>query len=231
MRRFLILIFVFNGYLVDAQDTDPTTIPKIQEYAEQMLAAIKQIGHKISESKTDHFLYLSKNWQHTTVITTTDEYLHFDGRYNILRNALEANLGEELYRINAWQIKAARIGDRLLVPLSAKLIEEGNIMKFFEVLSSGKLTLLQQFSVGSRVEGGNSPIATMTGETVYYISTDFYYTKDFTSLKKLKRNKNRILELFGEESDDLDAYMDENGLKFRKDEDVIQVFEQFNNGH
>ncbi len=228
MRYYLLLLFIGVLYVLPAQESPLTAISAIATYREKMLAEMKNISRKINNYKADHDHFLNKNWQQSTVITEDGEYLHFSGRYNILRNALEANVEEEIYSINPSKIKAAMIGNRLLIPLSGELVEEGNFSLLFEVISAGDVTLLQRFKVDSRMQGNGSAIVSISEETVYFVRSDFYYTTDFTSLTLLRRNKKRILELFGDQQSKMEQYMDKNGLKLRKDEDIIALFKQFN---
>lgn len=217
-----LLFFSFSG---ESQITETLRQIKLQQAA--VIDALEDISYPSKSGRVHHF-YLNKNWQNSFVITLDDETIYFNGRYNVLNKTIESHWKGEQRVIYPKKIKAAQIGENLLIPIGADQIRQVDNNRYLEVLSFGKLNLLNGYGLETKMETGSSLSFQGTGKKTYFIDETLYHTSDFKTIEKLDNSKGKILDLFGQQEKAVANFAKENRLRFNNKEDLRLIFDFFN---
>jgi hypothetical protein len=95
---------------------------------------------------------------------------------------------------------------------------------FYQVLDSGKITLLKKIFLTYKDQMGFGS----TSITRIFEQKFSYFTYANGLLKALDRSKSAVLELMAGKSAKVDAYIEAEKLKMRKEEDLVKVFRFYN---
>lgn len=94
----------------------------------------------------------------------------------------------------------------------------------YQLLDSGKITLLKKIFITYKDQTGyGSTMVTRIFEQKY----SYYILKDHQIIS-LDRSKTALLEAMADRNSQLDAYIEQEKLKLRKEEDLIKVFRFYN---
>lgn len=187
-----------------------------------MEASLRSISQQVTPMKGNH-MYLTRSWQNACVVTHEGTYLYFNGKFNVLTQMVELFLDSGLYALRPQEVVAITLGQWLLVPVH----EKGNWV-YYEVLEKGEINLLKRYFLDSKMESGNSLVPGVNGEKKYYIEGKLFYTYDFTTVEDLKTGKRKVLGLFGSRSSQVEAYLDEENIRLKDEQDLIRLFRYFN---
>jgi len=100
---------------------------------------------------------------------------------------------------------------------------------FFEVLAEGNVALIQKYSLTLVNVGGSTLMPNMGTKQEYKVGKEFYYCIDGEKALKLKRGKKSILKIFQDNGGEMEAYAKKNDLGFRKEKDMVALFDAYNN--
>lgn len=222
-------IFFFLLFLspIPAFNQTVQTLNRIKQHSAHSIEAIKEISYPSRSNKTHNF-YLNKNWQNSFILSLSGEIIYFNGRYNVLSKTIECLISEEVRVIYPRKIKGAVIGENLFVPLSEGNIQQVDNNRYIEVLSTGKLHLVNSYIMDTRMETGSSISFEGTGKKAYFVDEVLYYTHDFKTFEKLDKSKNKVLELFGTKIETVADFVKEYRLRFNNKEDLVKIFDFYN---
>jgi len=105
--------------------------------------------------------------------------------------------------------------------------ENNNKLVFMEVLSLGKLNLLLQRKFAYKKGDYNAGLASGNPDTFGTSLKYFTFIKG-EKLLALNKNKNRILPLFENNSENVRSFADKLGYKFSNIPDLIEIFDYYN---
>lgn len=103
---------------------------------------------------------------------------------------------------------------------------------YFEVLSNGNLQLLAKHYTEIETNSYATNYGGGGGDGRDYFvhkSTIFYREGDKSAARKLNRKKKRILDLMADRKQDMSVYIKQSKLNLRKNEDLIKLFDHYNN--
>jgi hypothetical protein len=104
------------------------------------------------------------------------------------------------------------------------VIEQNTELTFYEVLSDGSIQLLKQ-NKKDITENKND----MSGEIrKEFVLHEYYFVYINGEIKKMKREKDFILELMQDKKDKINEYLKANKLNFKNAESITRLFEYYN---
>lgn len=96
---------------------------------------------------------------------------------------------------------------------------------FFELLEEGKLTLLAREAVEYRTFSSPYYFGSYTREVLVY---KYFFLEEDGSIVEFIGNKNDLLSLMGNKSEDVDKYIRTNRLKFDEKYDLVKIVAYYN---
>lgn len=225
MKQLVFLICLLSASSIYGQNY--TAVKTILAQGKQMEEQVNQLSVAVSRRKA-HMLYLNADWQNSAVVDATGQMIYFNGRFSVLDRAIELKTRQGIRSISPVKVKAAMVGDRYFVVVPSDQLKENTGTAFYEILSIGKVNLYVLHILKSRMTGSNGITTAINGDKVYYISEQIYCQPKEGLCQKLKFNTKKILALFGDRKADVEAFAEENNLKFKSKEDLIRIFNFYN---
>ncbi|MEN0046624.1 MAG: hypothetical protein AAF806_06180, partial [Bacteroidota bacterium] len=99
---------------------------------------------------------------------------------------------------------------------------------YFEVLVKGQKPLLCHYQATTQNVNDNPLLGNTTGKVKIVIKEQLYYGQKGKVAMKLSKSKKEFLATFGKQASKIEKYMKENKLSSRKKEEVVEVFEYYN---
>jgi hypothetical protein len=96
---------------------------------------------------------------------------------------------------------------------------------FFELLEEGKMTLLTREFLEYKTY--NSPYYAMSYSRLI-LNHKYYFLKEDGSIIEFTGNKNDLLDMMGNKSDDVEKYMKVNHLRFDDVQDLARIVDYYN---
>ena len=162
-------------------------------------------------------------------ITTKDGAVYKDIplRYNAFTDDLEFQKGEDSYNTDPKTIvKRAEFGGLVFSCLGYDA--DGKIQNgFFEVLIEGKATLLVKYTVkflekeAAKAYVEPKPARFTTSQKEYFIAFG-------DAPAKLITNKKSLLELFGNQKDEMESFISKNKLSVKADDGLTKIVAHYN---
>lgn len=187
------------------------------------------LGYKAANQtekfRVDGTPFLFENWDQGALITTKDgrtlrfKDVNFDGR----RNKIVAKVSEDsLYTFNSLAIEKAIINGRLFKNILDP--NEGPV-KIYEVLGeTPEFSILKDHTVEIS-EGSSNP---MRG-SIYsrYITRENYFISNSKAINKFKLKKNKVLALMGTHKKNVENFVAENNLSYKRDQDIQEIIKYY----
>ena len=99
--------------------------------------------------------------------------------------------------------------------------------KFYEVLDSGsKASLFKKYE--TRIAEGQLNVTDQTKGPSRLVIMDDYYVLSQDKLMKFKPSKKSLEAVFGEEAQEMKKLVKEKKLNYKKQDDLIRIFEAYN---
>ncbi len=176
---------------------------------------------------TSKSFYLDEHWDHLVIVTNDYEMLHTSGRINLVRKLIEIKVQNKPRKLHENKVRAVLVNGSSIIKVNADKIEGERETKYMKVLSHGRYTLLEGYSIGFKTIGEGALDPGIGGQEKPFLATDLYYTTDFKRFNRLKNN-NSIYSLFEDKIDDVKEYVDNNNLKLKKSRDASLLFDYYN---
>jgi len=173
-------------------------------------------------------IYLFKDWDNSSVIEVdSKKYLLKSVNYNILADQFQFKVSED----SVFVFDNTIIGEVTLNNKKFKQfyfgLDEGN--QFCEILFEGeKSSLLKKHNVKfDRAQPNPLMLKDISDK---YKKTAKYYLIDNTSktITSVKLKKKSLQAIFKSKSGDIDAYVKNNKLSFKKETDLKKIFKYYN---
>lgn len=104
-------------------------------------------------------------------------------------------------------------------------IDEQKQSTFYQVLDSGKAGLLKYYKITYRDERPYNSAVT----TRIFNREEFYYaSKPDKTISKLKKSSEDVVNVLADKKALVQAFIDQNKLKCKKEEDLVKVFNYYN---
>jgi hypothetical protein len=152
-------------------------------------------------------------------------------RYNVFQDKMEVLYEGDTFGIQpSYKIVGLKLGDRTFVnSLRYDEFTKQFDYGYFQELVDGKTLLLKRYektktysSFANNYTGGGDK------NFHYHDKTFLYYKVGPESAIKIKKSKKKFFKMFDDKSDLIEEFTEENNLSFRKEEDLIEIFEYYN---
>ncbi len=172
--------------------------------------------------------FLTDKWTRGSVTTSRGIYENLELKYNVYDNALFFNKNEEAFELQddivsfTLMHKSGTSGE---YSTYKKGIEGPGLsaQQFVQVLAEGRIDLyrldLKHVSEMSEVNAGM--VKTFTGGIKYYAKKD-------KAVTLIRADKDSVLLLVPDKSDQVKEFITSNKISFRKEEDLIKVLKYYN---
>ena len=234
MKVLIVFTFVCTAIIQSAfsQVSRPLDIDVVLDLERELISneqKIIDISSPVALAKSQiKGIYLDPIWRSGVIFTVNGEKLTCPTRYNIHRRRIEVVLGEDTRVLHPVAINAVQIDDKVFIPLTSDEEDDGTNIIYFEVLSFGEYALLKKYRLTLHTTGGTALHTNLGSGKEYRSHTDFYYAKSGENAQRLKTGKKHIKHLVEGVVDDIESYVDENGLGYKKEKDLKLVFDWIN---
>lgn len=181
--------------------------------------------------------YIDKKWNSASILLYKDKELleGFRVRYNVISNMFELMEPEENMvsvmpglRIQniVWVDSTFKVPRYFVNGMDFK--EEGApISGFFEVLVDGELPLMRRTKVILKESNYNQ--ALMVGDrNDVLLKRNFYYYLKEQEIIEIPKKRKKFYQLFGEQSKQMEEFVNSNSLSHREPGDLFEIFTYFN---
>jgi len=232
--RLIVVLYCcfFIHYNVFSQAADVIDVSILTEMSNRLdsnKARIKAISSPIELARSVvPGIYLDSEWQASTVFSKSNDLLSCSARYNIHKNRMEIKLDDGYRTLQANQINGVVIFGALFIYLSSGEESMSSIKSYYEVLSDGWMTLLKKYNLELYNTGGTSLHPNLGTQQEFRSNSVLYYAVQGQGALALKRGKKNIEQLFGDRFEDAISFAKEKGIGFKKEKDIIQLFDWYN---
>jgi hypothetical protein len=147
---------------------------------------------------------------------------------NLLENQLvyQDNLGQMMVAAIPVEKVEFTLGEKKRVFRTGyPAVDAQSEQTFYEVLDSGKLSLLKLHKVNwMDKKEFNASIITR----IFDIGNQLYVYSEKTGIIKLSKNREEFLSYFGDKAKKVSLHMDTNDLKLKKEADLLEIFKYYN---
>jgi hypothetical protein len=172
--------------------------------------------------------YLNKEFSPGKIFTSEGTiYENILLRYNAYSDDLEFQKGEDTYNIEPKTIvKRAEFGGAVFCCMKYDLFGKTQ-NGLFEVLTEGKATLLIKYTIKFLEKDKVQPFVDTKPARFDAPKKEYYIA--FSDLPaKLITNKKSLLELFGNQKDEMGSFILKNKLSIREDDAMTKIIAHFN---
>jgi len=170
------------------------------------------------EIKGNPFLF--EDWNTKGVVYSEGKYFEVDKlNYNIYKEEIGTlKEKESVFAYDTQYIDSVKINKIRLHKLDGK---------FYVALQTGaKASLFKKYE--TRIVDGMVNNMDGTKEKSRLVIMDDYYVLSQGSLQKFKPSKSSLEEVFGQEAQEMKKLMKANKLNYKKENDLIHIFESYN---
>lgn len=171
---------------------------------------------------------LFDKWISGTVITINGKYENLLLKFDVYSNTLLFNKDEEIYefseKVLQFVLKPKEKDSSVYLYFKNGLAgADIKSYQYLQVLAEGKINLYKVHNkiVSEMSEINAGMIKTFTNSTNYYIQIN-------NQVKYLKLNKNDVLELMKDKSDEVKLYMQEQYKNLKKENDLVDTIKYYN---
>ena len=172
--------------------------------------------------------YLMEEYNQGKVITSDGTtYEKIPLRYNAYSDDLEFKKGADSYNFDPKSIVKRAEFNGVIFSCMTYGSEDKTKSGFFEVLTEGKATLLTRYTIKYLEKEKVQPFADPQPARFDKPKKEYYLS--FGGLPaKLITTKKSFLELFGNQKDELDAFISKNKLSIREEGELKKIVAHFN---
>lgn len=174
-------------------------------------------------SKIKGTVFLFEDWNNKSVVYSIFNTYQLDKlNYNMLNDNFSVELSKDsLYILSKEKIDSVSIDNLIFV--KRKL---DNKFAFFEkIAKTNSIVLLKKYDV-SQKEGSFNPLDGKTSPSVLYKEETYYI--DNNGLTKIKPSRKTIVPYFKDKANEVNKFLKENKISFKKDSDLNRLFEFYN---
>lgn len=170
-------------------------------------------------------LYLDKEWSHVMIMTKDNQVFHSTGRINLVRMYVEILVDRHTRKLNENKVKALIINGSRIIRVPAKNIEDRSTTSYMSILSTGKMTLLEGYKIGFKVE--EHAYSGVVRDETAFVSSDFYATSEFNTFTRISGKKD-ILSLMQDKKTEVETFIKINKLKLQQGGNLSILFNYYN---
>jgi len=192
-------------------------------------------GIPLPEGKVVGDTYLSTEWKRSVILLYDNNKLieGFPVRYDIKSDDLEVKGRSDIKVLEGRKIKSFMwIDSSRSEPyyfVNAKDFKVGGVplTGFFEVLADGNSPLFKKVNISVKKADYNVTL-NMGSRDDKILKNSTYYFADGNRVSEIPGSKKKFLQLLKSKADEVESYMDENGLSIKKEEELVAIFKYYN---
>jgi len=192
-------------------------------------------GIPLPEGKVVGDTYLSTEWKRSVILLYDNNKLieGFPVRYDIKSDDLEVKGRSDIKVLEGRKIKSFMwIDSSRSEPyyfVNAKDFKEDGVplTGFFEVLADGNSPLFKKVNISVKKADYNVTL-NMGSRDDKILKNSTYYFADGNRVSEIPGSKKKFLQLLKSKADEVESYMDENGLSIKKEEELVAIFKYYN---
>lgn len=229
-KLILIILFTNTSLLIWAQQDEEV----IQNVYNQMSTAGVHEGipyyavNGVNGQKVSGSEYLQEDFVNGYLLTPEDKMFRIKGRFDSYNNEIQV-LGEnnQMLALHPHKLKAVTLNKQIFVP---RVMESsGNpVWSFFELLSEGKKTLLQYYQATSQKVQGHPVLGSVNQDYKVVVNQRLYISTGRQPVQRLKKNKKSVLKALKDEKENIQSFVKEYKLSYKKTKDLIKIFDYYN---
>ncbi|HHC78700.1 MAG TPA: hypothetical protein ENK46_02370 [Flavobacteriia bacterium] len=170
-------------------------------------------------------VYLFDSWKEIgTLYLDEKRYTLTDINYNALYDRFEFKISKDSVLVfdnmDSIQIKNKKF--------KRFYFDANKGQRYAEVLFKGQnYTLIKEFTA-KFIEATPNPLMLKNNGHKYVLVEKYYVKNNKTNnLSPLKKSKKEIIRLFSDRGEDVKAYLKENKLSYKKENDLVKIFEHY----
>ncbi len=217
--RFFLFLSIFYASGLSAQER--RTVAQIGSTSSVITGFLTKPAVQVDGITIEGNRFLFENWKNKGELYSKGKTLNVDNiNYDIYNNQFsEFRSIDSLFIFENKLIDSARINGRCLKPDTSK--------KFKEVLLEGEKISLYKVYKTEIVEGMFNPIDGSKQPSRFKVTDDYLISKNGI-IKSFSLSKKEISEVVKDQKSQIEKYIDENNLSYKKEADVIRIFKYYN---
>lgn len=170
--------------------------------------------------------YLNDEWAKGYILSAKGEKFEIESlKYNVYSKNFEFLKYDKAFTLpDGYIITEFKLNGHFFVRSAFK---GGRKTDFFQVLSSGKLSLLKRFTC-ELTETQATEGLIQVDKNKYLMKSEYYIQLDGEIPQKVKVRKDEYLVFMLDKAKEVKAHIKKNKLKSKKEEDLIKIFSFYN---
>ncbi len=221
--RFLALIYFLSiAYLGSAQSQNIIGSAQQQNGTAGFFGTL--MTRKEMNTTIDGSPYINSYWKPGMLFLENDTEINVNLlNYNVFENSLTYKEQDKEYLISTHtDLKQFVIGDDVFVYLYSDHSKD-----IYQLLSDGPIRLLKRYYCKILMGMESKGIIGATNDK-YMMNDDLFIQKKGLQPDGFKARKRELYRLMDDKKEEIKFYLDENDLNINKEEDLIQVFDHYN---
>ncbi|MBV6643553.1 MAG: hypothetical protein KI791_22730 [Cyclobacteriaceae bacterium] len=179
---------------------------------------------KETSNSIDGNPYFNETWKPGMLYLENDVEINVDLlNYNVFENSLTYKERNKEYLISTYtDLKKFEIGDDVFVYLYSNHSKD-----IYQLLSDGPIRLLKRYYCKILMGMESKGIIGATNDK-YMKNDDLYVQKEGLQPDEFKTRKRDLYKLMDDKREEIKYYIDDKGLNINKEDDLIQVFNYYN---
>ncbi len=222
MRIFSFIILMSITYWATAQSQN------LIGSAQQQNGRAGFFGTLMNTKETNNTIdgdpYFSPNWKPGMLYLENDVEISVNLlNYNVFESSLTYMERNKEYLISTYtDLKKFEIGNDVFVYLYSDHSKD-----IYQLLSDGPIRLLKRYYCKILMGMESKGIIGATNDK-YMMNDDLYVQKEGLQPDEFKTRKRDLFKLMDDKREEIKVYIDDKGLNINKEEDLIQVFNYYN---
>jgi len=194
--------------------------------------ATTSIDLKSKPPETKGSYYYNNEWFTGTIkLFSGEEIRNYPLKYDMRLNQIniKTDLNVKIVSIGAVKeiIWLTNKGQNEKLVNCVTFVNKNNIIGFYQILSEGKITFLKKTKLKLLSSNYNGTV--VAGDKAdKYIKEDDYFIYTGSTIIPIRKNKRKILQILKNNSKEIENFADQNKLSFKKESDLLKIFNYYN---
>jgi len=192
-------------------------------------------GIPLPEGKVIGDTYLSTEWKRSVILLYEKNKLieGFPVRYDIEADMLDIKGANGVKVLEGRKVKSfvwmdsSRTEPYYFINAKEFKVDGSSLIGFFEVLVDGNSPLFKKVNVSVKKADYNVTLS-MGSRDDKILKNAAYYLAEGTAAYEIPGSKKKFLQLLKSKADEVESYMDSNGLSIKKEEELILICKYYN---
>ena len=192
-------------------------------------------GIPLPEGKVIGDTYLSTEWKRSVILLYDKNKLieGFPARYDIEADMLDIKGASGVKVLEGRKVKSfvwidsSRAEPYYFINAKDFKVDGTALIGFFEVLVDGNSPLFKKVNISVKKADYNVTLAIGSRDDKI-LKNATYYLVEGTTTVEIPGSKKKFLQLLKSKADEVESYMDSNGLSIKKEEELILICKYYN---